>query len=174
MMDFITKKTTHQIMPLFSGLWTSTPEKPDEEISQDKDDKGKLSALFVNGEASSDQVHTSHDLKNNRDNRPLSTSSAAAVPLPSSPLPGRSEITTVSLNMKRKKKARSFTPSKVFLLKAPSTKRTDGKKNSLAASDISVHFPKIHIDRDMPGDILERLVEISNTSELDLEGYVGA
>ncbi|KAF3942412.1 hypothetical protein ABW19_dt0203169 [Dactylella cylindrospora] len=173
-MDFITKKTTHQIIPLFSGLWTSTPSKADQEEGRAENgqakDKGPV--VVVNGDE--DHAANNDDVTQNEDrDRPLSTASAAAVPLPSSP--SRStppEITKAPSNAKRRRKGRSFTPSKVFLMKATTTKRTDGKKYRMAASDVSVHFPKIHIDKGIQEDMQERLVEVSNASEVDLEGYL--
>ncbi|KAK6337238.1 hypothetical protein TWF718_010019 [Orbilia javanica] len=165
-MDFITKKTTHQIMPLFSTFWTSAPAKPEEERVEAKD-KGPM--IIVNAPSTED-YHTMGDATEGPD-RPLSTASldATAIPLPMSPAPISPEITKAS--SKRRRKTRSFTASKVFLLKTPAAKRSDGKKGRMAASDVTIHFPKLHIDRGVPEDMQDRLVEASNAADVDLDGY---
>ncbi|EPS44924.1 hypothetical protein H072_1080 [Dactylellina haptotyla CBS 200.50] len=164
-MDFLTKKT--QIIPLFSGLWTSTPAKNDEAESREQA-KDKTPVLVVNGKSTAEE-----DISDDQSNaRPLSTSTidATNIPLPLSPAPMSPEISKVATRKRRK--TRSFTPSKVFLLKAPATKRTDGKKNRIAASDVTIHFPKIHIDKGLPEDMQERLIEASNAADVDLDGYI--
>ncbi|KAK6537126.1 hypothetical protein TWF694_011325 [Orbilia ellipsospora] len=173
-MDFITKKTTGHIMPLFSGLWSSTPTQPAEPAAaaaETSEPKDKAPVIVVNGQ-SPDESDLNGEQKNHR---PLSTSSvdATSVPLPLSPISPKTippEISKVS--SKKRRRTRSFTPSKVFLLKAPAAKRTEGKKNRLAAADVTVHFPKFHIDKGVPEDMQERLVEASNAVDVDLDGYI--
>ncbi|KAK6526181.1 hypothetical protein TWF281_011216 [Arthrobotrys megalospora] len=166
-MDFITKKTTHQIMPLFSTFWTSAPAKSEEEEGKEAKDKGPM--IVVNTPSTENHHAVEEDVQGT--DRPLSTASldATAIPLPMSPAPTSPEITKVS--SKRRRKTRSFTPSKVFLLKTPAAKRSDGKKGRMAASDVTVHFPKLHIDKGVPEDMQERLVEASNAADVDLDGY---
>ncbi|KAF3903046.1 hypothetical protein AA313_de0208282 [Arthrobotrys entomopaga] len=163
-MDFITKKTN--IMP---WLWSSTTTQPAEKAAESPEPKDKAPVIVVNGESPDDSFNA--DQKNHR---PLSTSTvdATSVPLPLSPISPKTippEITKATT--KRRRRTRSFTPSKVFLLKAPAAKRTEGKKNRLAASDVTVHFPKIHIDKGVPEDMQERLVEASNAVDVDLDGH---
>ncbi|KAK6343760.1 hypothetical protein TWF730_011348 [Orbilia blumenaviensis] len=168
-MDFITKKTTHQIMPLFSTFWTSAPAKSEEEEGgREAKDKGPM--IVVN--APSTENHHAVDHTVQATDRPLSTASldATTIPLPLSPAPNSPEITKVS-SSRRRRKTRSFTPSKVFLLKSPAAKRSDGKKGRMAASDVTIHFPKLHIDKGMPEDMQDRLVEASNAADVDLDGY---
>ncbi|EGX43936.1 hypothetical protein AOL_s00210g383 [Orbilia oligospora ATCC 24927] len=167
-MDFITKKTTHQIMPLFSTFWTSAPAKSEEEKVEASEAKDKGPMIIVNA-PSTENYHAVEDTVGGTD-RPLSTASldATAIPLPMSPAPTSPEITKVS--SKRRRKTRSFTPSKVFLLKTQAAKRSDGKKGRMAASDVTIHFPKLHIDKGMPEDMQDRLVEASNAADVDLDG----
>ncbi|KAK6508041.1 hypothetical protein TWF481_006456 [Arthrobotrys musiformis] len=168
-MDFITKKTTHQIMPLFSTFWTSAPAKPEEERVEGTESKDKGPMIIVNSPSTENHHAVEDEVEGT--NRPLSTASldATAIPLPLSPGPISPEITKVS--SKRRRKTRSFTPSKVFLLKSPAAKRSDGKKGRMAASDVTIHFPKLHIDKGMPEDMQDRLVEASNAADVDLDGY---
>ncbi|RVD89485.1 uncharacterized protein DFL_000490 [Arthrobotrys flagrans] len=169
-MDFIAKKTTHQIMPLFSTFWTSAPAKPEEEKVEATGAKDKGPMIIVNA-PSTENYHAVEDATEGTD-RPFSTASldASAIPLPMLPAPTSPEITKVS--SKRRRKTRSFTPSKVFLLKTPAAKRSDGKKGRMAASDVTIHFPKLHIDKGVPEDVQDRLVEASNAADVDLDGYI--
>ncbi|KAF3079186.1 hypothetical protein TWF102_002963 [Orbilia oligospora] len=169
-MDFITKKTTHQIMPLFSTFWTSAPAKSEEEETVEASEAKDKGPMIIVNAPSTENYHAVEDIVGGTD-RPLSTASldATAIPLPMSPAPTSPQITKVS--SKRRRKTRSFTPSKVFLLKTQAAKRSDGKKGRMAASDVTIHFPKLHIDKGMPEDMQDRLVEASNAADVDLDGY---
>ncbi|KAK6346504.1 hypothetical protein TWF696_006629 [Orbilia brochopaga] len=169
-MDFITKKTTHQIMPLFSAFWTSAAKpEPDPAATADADPTDGQPVVMVNGESVGSTDDDDATQKNKAPSSPV-REDAASIPLPLSPGPASPEISKAP--SRKRRRTRTFPPSKVFILRAPAVKRTDGKKNRLAASDVTVHFPKLHIDKGMPEDMQERLVEASTASDLDLDGYI--
>ncbi|EWC46366.1 hypothetical protein DRE_04309 [Drechslerella stenobrocha 248] len=162
-MDYFTKKTTHQIIPLFSGLWTSAA-KPENTSNpsgpNDEPSSPVATSQLPNGNGSGAQQASTPSSPTEED--------ATLVPLPLSPGLESPEISKAP--SRKRRRTRSLPPSKVFLLRAPGVKRREGKKNRLAASDVTVHFPKIQIDKGMPEDMQERLVDASNASDLDLEG----
>ncbi|KAJ6256239.1 hypothetical protein Dda_9074 [Drechslerella dactyloides] len=171
-MDFLTKKTTHQIMPLFSAFWTSAAKpEPDPTAAGATTEEGTKAGepvVMVNGEPVGE--HDDNSVQKHKTPSSPIREDAASIPLPLSPASASPEISKAP--SRKRRRTRTFPPSKVFILRAPAVKRTDGKKNRLAASDVTVHFPKLHIDKGMPEDMQERLVEASTASDLDLDGYI--
>jgi len=166
-------------MTFFTSIWSSnTCESDPTHSTMMEEDLGANGHL---NDDDKDRFHMENPIENTiteaeeklfeaNPGLPAVVSISAEGPSSPPPLASRIEIGKVPVK-KRRKTVRSFTSCKVFLLKPTGLKRKGQRNVKLFASDVTLYFPEIPIDRDiLPQFMKDKLAEVPEDLETVPDG----